>query len=160
MYYNGQGVTQDYSKAFEWYKKAAEQGFPNAQFRLGVMYCSGTGVNQDLSAGIMYFKKAAEQKYELAYNELAWSLHLIGQYEETLPWAEKAAKCFSEDDMPIDTLATVYKDLGRLKEALKYFELCLKLQRKQNASNNLIHETEEKIATLKDLMKNGGVLEQ
>jgi TPR repeat protein len=34
MYANGQGVPQDYGEAIRWYRKAAEQGFADAQFNL------------------------------------------------------------------------------------------------------------------------------
>ena len=37
-YYFGQGVPQDYTKAAEWYRKAAEQGNAEAQAKLGYMY--------------------------------------------------------------------------------------------------------------------------
>jgi len=47
MYHNGQGVTQDYAKAIEWYKKAAEQRDTAAQKHLAVMYFSGVGVSKD-----------------------------------------------------------------------------------------------------------------
>jgi hypothetical protein len=47
MYQNGQGVTQDDKTAVKWYTLAAEQGFADAQFNLGVMYVQGTGVPQD-----------------------------------------------------------------------------------------------------------------
>ena len=47
MYYNGQGVDQDYAKALEWYKLAALQGNPQAQFKLGKMFNNGQGVDQD-----------------------------------------------------------------------------------------------------------------
>lgn len=33
-YFNGEGVAQDYEKAFEWYEKAAAQGNENAQIAL------------------------------------------------------------------------------------------------------------------------------
>ncbi|QIC72349.1 sel1 repeat family protein [Acinetobacter indicus] len=49
MYANGQGVTQNYSKAFEWYSRAAAQGDADAQYRLGLMYASGQGVTQNYS---------------------------------------------------------------------------------------------------------------
>ena len=29
MYFNGQGVAQDYSKAFYWFSKAADQNYPS-----------------------------------------------------------------------------------------------------------------------------------
>ena len=38
MYYNGQGVRQDYTQAVQWYRKAAEQGLADAQYNLGVAY--------------------------------------------------------------------------------------------------------------------------
>ncbi len=35
LYENGYGVPQDYDKAFEWYKKAADQGNQQASNRIG-----------------------------------------------------------------------------------------------------------------------------
>jgi len=32
MYDKGQGVPQDYAEALKWYRKAAEQGFAEAQY--------------------------------------------------------------------------------------------------------------------------------
>ena len=34
MYYDGKGVTQDYSKALKMFKLAAKQGFAGAQYAL------------------------------------------------------------------------------------------------------------------------------
>ena len=34
--------------AIKWYTIAAEQGFADAQYALGLMYIRGTGVNQDI----------------------------------------------------------------------------------------------------------------
>ncbi|EMJ3296474.1 sel1 repeat family protein, partial [Acinetobacter baumannii] len=53
MYDKGQGVTQSYAKAAEWYSKAADQGLADAQFNLGQMYRKGQGVAQS-------YAKAAE----------------------------------------------------------------------------------------------------
>ena len=47
MYRNGEGVPQDYAQAVKWYRKAAEQGYANAQFNLGLMYTKVEGVPQD-----------------------------------------------------------------------------------------------------------------
>jgi len=44
MYYNGEGVPQDYAVAMKWYRLAAEQGHAKAQYNLGVMYYNGEGV--------------------------------------------------------------------------------------------------------------------
>jgi len=46
-YYNGHGVFQDYAKALEWFRKAAEQGNVEAQHELGVLYTGSQGVSKD-----------------------------------------------------------------------------------------------------------------
>ena len=77
----------------------------------------------------------------------------MGKYEDALPWAEKAVVASPNNPEIIDTLATVYQGLGRYDEAMEQFELCLKLKKEQEASEESIHETEEKIGELKALMK-------
>ena len=47
MYYQGQGVPQDYAEALKWYRLAAAQGYARAQYSLGYMYANGEGVPQD-----------------------------------------------------------------------------------------------------------------
>ena len=47
MYYNGQGVSQDYTEALKWYLLAADQGVAGAQSNLALMYYNGQGVKQD-----------------------------------------------------------------------------------------------------------------
>lgn len=42
-----------------WYRKAAEQGFADAQYNLGVRYYNGQGVPQDYVAAHMWFNLAA-----------------------------------------------------------------------------------------------------
>ena len=78
---------------------------------------------------------------------------LLGRNDEALPWAEEAVKTYPDNPGIIDTLATVYQGLRRYDEALEQFKLCLKLQKEQNASEESIQKTEEKIAALKALMK-------
>jgi hypothetical protein len=58
---NGQGVNEYKKQAFHWYKKAAEQGDSDAQFRVGVMYDNGQGVTEDKKQAFHWYKKAAEQ---------------------------------------------------------------------------------------------------
>ena len=41
MYFNGNGVVQDYVTAVKWFTKAAQQGYASAQFNLGLMYFNG-----------------------------------------------------------------------------------------------------------------------
>lgn len=60
-YANGEGVSQDYTKAVEWYKKAASQGYTSSQFNLGNAYYNGTGVRQDYVQARQWYEKAANQ---------------------------------------------------------------------------------------------------
>ena len=49
VYYNGEGATQDYAKAFIWFEKASDQNNFHAQYSLGLMYANGKGVAKDES---------------------------------------------------------------------------------------------------------------
>ncbi len=61
MYFNGEGVPQDFTEAEKWWCMAAEQGHAEAQFNLGVMYANGLGVTQDFAEAVKWYRKAAEQ---------------------------------------------------------------------------------------------------
>ena len=56
-YYNN----HQYTEAVEWFRKAAEQGHAEGQFRLGFCYDCGLGVAEDQSKEVYWFRKAAEQ---------------------------------------------------------------------------------------------------
>ena len=72
MYRRGEGITQDYEVAIEWFKLAAEQGNAFAQSNLGAMYDQGLGVTRDSSLGFKWFKLAAEQRNN-------YSLFILGE---------------------------------------------------------------------------------
>ena len=59
LYYNGEGVKQDYAEAAAWFRKAAEQGYPAAEARLADMYFTGTGVPKDAAQVIAWTRRAA-----------------------------------------------------------------------------------------------------
>lgn len=62
-YYYGNGVVQSYEKAIEWYEKAANQGFEEAQCTLGYMYSNGKGVKQNYYKAVEWYRKAANKGY-------------------------------------------------------------------------------------------------
>ena len=70
LYYNGDGVTKDDTKAAEWYRKAAEQGNALAQYKLGAMYDKGEGVPKDAAKAAEWWQKAAVQGNEAAQESL------------------------------------------------------------------------------------------
>ena len=76
MHENGQGVAQDYSAAMKWYRMAADQGYADAQYNLGLMYYYGQGVPQNTSEALRWLHKAqmkgddeAKQAIELIMQE-------------------------------------------------------------------------------------------
>ncbi len=52
---------QDYKEAIKCYKKAAEQGKDNAQYRLTGMYHNGEGIPPDYKEAVKWYRKAAGQ---------------------------------------------------------------------------------------------------
>ena len=61
MYYNGQGVLQDYAEAIQWFRKSALQGNSFAQSNVGYMYEKGEGIPQDYLEAAKWYRQAAER---------------------------------------------------------------------------------------------------
>ena len=57
LYYS----SENYTEAFKYCKKSAEEGIAEAQFNLGYMYQNGQGVKQDYFKAFEWYQKAAEQ---------------------------------------------------------------------------------------------------
>ena len=71
-FYYGRGVLQDYEKATMWYRKAAEQGYADAQNSLGICYAKGRGVPHNESKAVYWYRKAAEQGHADAQNNMGY----------------------------------------------------------------------------------------
>ena len=102
MYAKGQGVTQDYKEAMEWYRRSADQGFAIAQSNLGVMYANGQGVTQDYKAAVKWLRLAAEQSNANAQSNLG-AMYAKGQgvtqdFLRAYMWLNLAASKFSGVD--------------------------------------------------------------
>ena len=70
MYYNGNGVPQNYETAITWYTLAAEQGDAVAEYVLGHSYATGDGVAQDYKAALKWYTLATEHGHTDAPNFL------------------------------------------------------------------------------------------
>jgi len=79
QYYMGL-CSEDNSEAVNWYRKAAEQGYAEAQYILGNRYCEGNGLKRDYAEAVKWLRKAAEQNHTKAkkYLEIA-ELHMKAQ---------------------------------------------------------------------------------
>jgi hypothetical protein len=96
MYLKGQGTTRDAEKAFEWYQKAAEQGYVRAVYKIGFLYHKGEGVKKNNGKAFTWIKRAAEQDYRPAMYYLG-KLYASGagtskNLNAALVWYEKAEK--------------------------------------------------------------------
>ena len=60
MYFAGDGVAQNSSRAAFWAEKAASAGECSAELLLGVMYCLGDGVPQDFAKARVFLSDALE----------------------------------------------------------------------------------------------------
>ncbi|MDR1250108.1 MAG: sel1 repeat family protein [Treponema sp.] len=78
-YLSGEGVKKSREKAADWYRRSAEQGFPQGQACLGVCYERGVGVKRDLEKAVEWYKKAAEQRDRDAQERLAQLLDKDGR---------------------------------------------------------------------------------
>jgi TPR repeat protein len=65
-YENGDGVPQDYKKALEWYRVAAEDGAIDAEYNIGRCYYLGRGVKQDSVEGNNWMMRAAKHGHKEA----------------------------------------------------------------------------------------------
>ena len=60
------GVPKDAAEAVKWYRAAAEQGYAQAQYNLGVCYYNGEGVKRDRQEAKKWLRKAADGGDEYA----------------------------------------------------------------------------------------------
>ncbi len=78
------------------YRKAAEQGHAEAQFKLGAMYFSGDGVLQDDAGAVKWYRMAAEQGHAAAQADLGYmyenGLGVPQDDAEAEKWHWKAAE--------------------------------------------------------------------
>ena len=77
---------------------------------------------------------------------------LKDDYENALLWGEEAVEASPDDPDVVDTLAIIYENIGRYKDAMKQLEWCLQLyEDKGNEAGK--KETIKKINALKKEMK-------
>ena len=73
-YYANDGSRADgLATAMAWYRKAADQADPFAQFALGVMYRRGLGVPEDADTGAIWLSKAMNTVASFPKSNLAWA---------------------------------------------------------------------------------------
>jgi TPR repeat protein len=125
--------SDDYVKAqgpkrIDLWHKAAEQGFPEAQFLLARCYALGVGVEEDQVQAVSWLRKAAEQGNAAAQVSLAYCYEMgqgIAQHlQAAVAWYEKAAN--AREPRAMYYLAGCYRDgIGvtkNLPKAIEWYE--------------------------------------
>jgi len=87
MYRQGNGVVRNERLAMEFYEKAANQNYPQAQLQLYEIL-----KNSDKNKAMQWLTKSAEKGYPKAQYELGSSLIGQGKYKEGFGWSKKAAE--------------------------------------------------------------------
>ena len=92
MYQDG----EDHAEAVKWYRKSAEQGYPDAQNSLGMMYELGIGVSRNYAEAAKWYRKAAKQGLAAAQFNLG-HMYDYGKGVDRNPfiareWYDKASK--------------------------------------------------------------------
>ena len=75
-YENGEGICKNFVKAEEYYRKAANQEYAEAQYRLGRCYELGKGVDNNKNMAAIWYEKAAKQGHIEAQ-------YYLGKYYES-----------------------------------------------------------------------------
>lgn len=102
MYLRGEGVEQDYEKAFKWTEKSAKQGVAQAQNELGRAY---EQMKQDYNKAIEWYQKAAAQNYQPAQQNLK-------RINENGGVPQAASKKSTVDDLDLEHLFTEENTAG------------------------------------------------
>ena len=90
MYYNGQGVQQDYKKGFKLIKLSATKEYPESIYDLGLYYYFGNGVGKNERKAIQLYTEAANLGSTSAQNKLgaqyASGAAVTQNYPEAYMW--------------------------------------------------------------------------
>ena len=114
MYYNGKGVTQNYSEAIKWYRKAADQGYMVAQDKLGDMYRDGIGVAVDYEEAWKWYRQSVAQGYrgaQASYGVMYKNGYGVEKnYAKAIEWYSKAGE--QGDFSAVNTVGNLYWEGG------------------------------------------------
>ena len=106
----GRGVPVDTNMAISYYKKAAAQGYTEANMALGSLY-----ETKDFKESLPYYLAAAEDEYVPAMLRLGEIYTDRQEYQQAYHWYEKAMRLLFPDT---EDLTTVSPALVKLKKAI------------------------------------------
>ncbi len=129
MYYNGNGVLQDYKEAAKWYTLSAEQGDGDAQNNLAVMYEKGQGVLQDYKESFRLYSLAVENGNKKAQRNMGTSYQsgrgVLQDYVRAHMWFNLASSNGEEDSPALRDSLTKEMTPAQIKKAQGLARECL-----------------------------------
>ena len=130
-YYNGDGVTQDASKAVQWLHIAEKQNFAEAQYVLGMILTEGEkGVSKNLNRGVILLNKAAKQDHKLAtkyLEKLDLKPEPVSHESVGAPTSPFSTLSIREDEGTLEEARKYYTGIGRAKDYTKAYSMLLPL---------------------------------
>ena len=87
------------SEIYDWYKKAAQDNYPDAIFKVGECWEKGIGTVVDKRTALDWYEKAAEEKHLGAMLKLAVHYEDEKKMKKAVKWYEKAAYAGDSDAM-------------------------------------------------------------
>jgi len=94
MYDQGQGVPGDKGEAAVWYRKAADQQHPQAQYHLALLLLHGDGVTQNIAEALTWLEKASQKNDQAAVTlgkMYLYGDHIKKDYKSAFSLLKKAA---------------------------------------------------------------------
>ena len=96
-YFDGNGVEKNLQEAAKWFKKSAEQGYPLAQYNLGLCYAAESGFENDSAKSYAWIMLSAKGGCKQAQEYLAKSAEK-NLTKEDLKKAHELAKKYERGD--------------------------------------------------------------
>ena len=111
MYLNGQGIEQDYNKAYYSFKLSATNGYSHSNYYIGNMYYYGLGFEQSFEKAAEYYYRAHENKDMYATYRLAkMSLKGEGVPVDLIKAEELLLECSDRVILANYDLARIYEE--------------------------------------------------
>ncbi len=137
LFSQGKKVAPDYMTAFEWFERAANQGYIRGMLKVAEMYLEGQGVPQNLEQALIWNKKAARNNSSEAMLKVAKIYTSRKETAQAAQWFKKAAiKGKAEAMRELGSL--YYKGEGvhfDLEQAFAWLELAV--QKKDSQAQRL-----------------------
>ncbi|MEZ9320264.1 tetratricopeptide repeat protein [Vibrio sp. 10N.261.51.A3] len=96
MYFNGNGVKQDYQKSFDWYSIASKSDSAASDYFIAQHYYKGLGRDKNLTQAYKWYLQSAEKGDVDAQFRLGWMLSngegVTANSRQAFKWYKKAAE--------------------------------------------------------------------